>query len=201
MTLDAEGNMSGQVRDEHGGYASLSARQRLLEQGEKKYVSALATAHPSWEVPTYKFAALGNVNEPLRLDYELKQAATSPGKSLELYISPLAAFCDQQNPFQHEQRNYPVDFGALTQEVIMLTLTLPPGYTAELPKPAVIALPEDGGRYMFSATALTPGTVQLVSRLSLNKTVYLASEYSALREFYRLALAKQSEAMVIKKMQ
>ena len=201
MTLDAEGNMSGQVRDEHGGYASLSARERLQEQGEKKFMSALATAHPSWEVPAYKFAALGNLNEPFRLDYELKQAAANPSKAQEIYISPLAAFCDSRNPFQHEQRNYPVDFGALTQEVIMLTLTLPPGYTAELPKPAVIALPEDGGRYMFSATAPTPGTVQLVSRLSLNKTVYQASEYSALREFYRLALAKQSEAMVIKKAQ
>jgi hypothetical protein len=201
MKLDAEGNMVGQVRDEHAGYAGLSARQRLLEEGEKKYMGALATAHPSWEVPTFKFAATSSVTEPLRLDYELKQAAANPGKAQELYVSPLAAFGEKQNPFQHEQRNYPIDFGALTQDVIVLTLNLPEGYTAELPKSAAITLPDGGGRYLFSATTTTPGTVVLVSRLLLDKAVYQASEYGALREFYRLALAKQGEAMVVKKVQ
>ena len=81
----------------------------------------------------------------------------------------------------------------------MLTLTLPPGYTAELPKQAVIDLPEQGGRYVYSATSPTPGTVQLLSRLMLNKPVYGAEEYTSLREFYRLALAKQAEALVLKK--
>jgi hypothetical protein len=201
MTLDAEGNLSGKVRDEHSGYAGLSARQRLLEEGEKKYMSALATAHPSWEVPAFKFAATGSIAEPLRLDYELKQAAANPGKAAELYVSPLAAFGEKQNPFQHQQRNYPVDFGALTQDVIVLTLNLPEGYTAELPKSAAITLPDGGGRYLFSATTPTPGTVVLVSRLLLDKAVYQASEYGALREFYRLALAKQGEAMVVRKAQ
>ena len=81
----------------------------------------------------------------------------------------------------------------------MVTLTLPPGYTAELPAPATIALPDKGGRYLYSATSPTPGTVQLVSRLTLDKPIYGAEEYSALREFYRLALGKQAEALVLKK--
>jgi len=38
-----------------------------------------------------------------------------------------------------------------------------------------------------------------VSRLTLDKPVYGADEYASLREFYRLALAKQAEAVVLKK--
>lgn len=82
----------------------------------------------------------------------------------------------------------------------MITLTLPAGYAAELPKPATISLPDQGGRFVYAASSPTPGTVQLVSRLTLDKPVYGAEEYAALREFYRLALAKQAEALVIKKM-
>jgi hypothetical protein len=40
----------------------------------------------------------------------------------------------------------------------------------------------------------------MVSRLTLDKPIYGAEEYASLREFYRLALAKQAEALVIKKM-
>jgi hypothetical protein len=52
---------------------------------------------------------------------------------------------------------------------------------------------------MFVATSPAPGTVQLISRLSLDKPVYTATEYQALRELYRQMLAKQAEALVIKK--
>jgi hypothetical protein len=47
LTLDAQGSLSGQVREEHGGYAGLEAREKLQQQGEKKYITQLAAAHPA----------------------------------------------------------------------------------------------------------------------------------------------------------
>ena len=41
--------------------------------------------------------------------------------------------------------------------------------------------------------------MQLVSRLTLDKPVYSPEEYHALRELYRQMLAKQAEAIVVKK--
>ena len=38
-----------------------------------------------------------------------------------------------------------------------------------------------------------------MSRLTFDKPVYGAEEYENLREFYRRVLAKQSEALVLKK--
>jgi hypothetical protein len=199
LTIDPQGNLSGQVREEHGGYAGALVREKLQQLGEKKYVATLASRHPNWEVPTYKFNAVNEVNQSLSLNYELRQAASSAGAAQELYLKPLETFGDNQNPFHHEKRTYPVDFGALIQDVMVVTLTLPTGYTAELPAPAMLSLPDKGGRYVYSATSPAPGTVQLVSRLTLDKPIYGAEEYGALREFYRLALAKQAEAVVLKK--
>jgi hypothetical protein len=199
LTLDTEGNLSGQVHEEHGGYAGLEVREKLQELGEKKYVSELAASHPGWEVPSYTVKGAAEPGQALALSYEMKQAASTAGAAQELYVAPLEPFGERQNPFRHEYRSYPVDIGMYQQDVIRVTLKLPQGYTAELPKAATLALPDNGGRYMFVATSPAPGTVQLISRLSLDKPVYTATEYQALRELYRQMLAKQAEALVIKK--
>ena len=199
LTLDAQGNLVGKVHEEHGGYSGAAVREKLQQLGEKKYVTELATRHPSWEFPAYTFSEVAEVSKPLAFNYDVRQPASTSGSASELYVSPLAAFGQSQNPFHHAERTFPVDFGAANQDIIVLTLTLPQGYTAELPKAATIALPDQGGRYMYAASSPTPGTVQLVSRLTLDKPVYGAEEYASLREFYRLALAKQAEALVIKK--
>ncbi len=82
----------------------------------------------------------------------------------------------------------------------MMTLNLPDGYElAEIPKPAVVEMPDGGGRFIYSVSSSAPGVVQLTSRLNLRKTMYGAEEYADLREFYRLMLAKHNEKLVIKK--
>jgi len=199
LTLDPQGNLTGKVHEEHAGYSGAVAREKLQQLGEKKYVTELANHHPNWELPAYAFAHVAEVSKPLSFNYDVRQPASTAGTASELYVTPLASFGDTENPFRHAQRTYPVDLGAAHQDIIMITLTLPAGYAAELPKPATISLPDQGGRFMYAASSPTPGTVQLVSRLTLDKPVYGAEEYAALREFYRLALAKQAEALVIKK--
>ena len=198
LRLDAQGNLSGQVREEHGGYAALEAREKLQQLGEKKYVTKLAAAHRGWAILDHAFSKQTEVDQPLGLSYELRQPGTA-GATTELYINPMAYFGETRNPFQHEHRSYPIDMGMMQQDSVRLTLTLLAGYVAELPKPITLSLPNNGGRYLYSATSPTPGTVQLVSRLTLDKPVYGAEEYTSLREFYRLALAKQAEALVLKK--
>lgn len=201
LTLHAPGNLTGEVREEFGGYAALEARERMQQLGEKKYVTQLAAAHPGWEVPAYAFSGQATVDQPLALRYELRQPVAGAGSPAELYLKALEPFGERRNPFRHAQRSYPVDIGLAQQEIITLTLTLPPGYVADLPKGANLLLPEQGGRYVYQASALAPNTVQLTSRLTLDKPVYSADEYQALRELYRQLLAKQAEALVIRKAQ
>ena len=200
MTLDAQGGLSGKVHEEHGGYSGVDARKELSQLGEKKYFAELTSQHSGWTLPKFAVANRENVNKPLTLDYEFAQAADDNTSAGTLYLSPLREFGSEQNPFRHDGRLFPVDFGALQDQTTMVTLTLPAGYElAETPKPAVVELPDGGGRFLYSVSAATPGVVQLTSRLSLRKTVYQAEEYATLREFYRLMLEKQGEKLVIKK--
>ena len=200
LTLDAQGGIAGKVHEEHSGYAGVEARQELARLGEKKYLTELTRPHSGWTVPKFAVVERENVAKPLALDYEFTQPADDNATAGTLYLSPLRDFGSDQNPFRHDDRLFPVDFGSAQEETIILTLTLPAGYElAETPKPAVVDLPESSGRYMYSVNATAPGVVQIVSRLNLRKPVYAAEEYTQLREFYRLMLAKQGEKLVIKK--
>ena len=201
LTLAPDGSLSGQVHEEHAGYAGADERTQLASLGEKKYLSEHHRHHEGWTVPTNKILEQEAVQKPLGLDYTFSQPTdqVTPAADL-LYLSPLSSFASEQNPFRHDSRTFPVDFGAPQEETMMITLTLPAGYElAELPKPTTIDLPDGGGRYLYSVTNTATGAVQLTSRLNLRKALYAAADYQNLREFYRLMLAKQAEKLVIKK--
>jgi hypothetical protein len=200
LALDAQGGITGKVHAEHGGYAGVDTRKEISKLGEKKYFSDLTSQHTGWTLPKFALAERDNVAKPIAMDYEFAQPADDNATIGTFYLSPLREFSSEQNPFRRDERLFPVDFGALHDQTTMVTLTLPDGYElAEIPKPAVVELPNNGGRYLFSVSAASPGVVQLTSRLNLRKTMYMAEEYASLREFYRLMLEKQGEKLVIKK--
>ncbi|MET4075317.1 DUF3857 domain-containing protein [Hymenobacter sp. UYCo722] len=200
LMLDAQGGLTGKVHEEHGGYAGVDTRRELTTLGEKKYLAQLVAPHSGWTVPKLTVTGREDVAKPLGLDYEFTQPAEGQAAIGTFYLSPLREFGTEQNPFRHDDRLFPVDFAAPQDETTMVTLTLPEGYElSEMPKPAVVDLPDGGGRFLYSVAAGTPGTVQITSRLSLRKSVYAAAEYTTLREFYRLMLEKQGEKLVIKK--
>ncbi len=200
LALDAQGGLTGKVHEEHGGYAGVDTRRELSSLGEKKYLAQKVAPHSGWTVPKLTVTAREDVAKPLGLDYEFTQPAEDQAAIGTFYLSPLRDFGSDQNPFRHDDRLFPVDFAAPQDEITMVTLTLPEGYElAELPKPAVIDLPDGGGRFLYNVAAGAPGTVQITSRLNLRKSVYAAAEYTSLREFYRLMLEKQRERLVIKK--
>ena len=132
-------------------------------------------------------------------DYEFVQPTEAPTNAGSLYLSPLAAFGLSQNPFRHAQRTYAVDFGMLQDETIVVSLTLPAGYTlAEVPKSAIVDLAGGGGRFLYNAS-VSGSTVQLTSRLTLRQSIYSADDYQHLRELYRLMLEKQAAQLEIRK--
>jgi hypothetical protein len=199
LTLDATGGYTGKVHSEHGGYAGLAQRDRLRDKGEKKFVEELLKGREGWNIAKYQFAQRDALDKPLSLDYEVSVAG-GDAPAGTLYLRPLQHFGNSKNPFVHEDRKFPVDFGCAVDETLVMTLTLPAGYEVEeLPKAAAVTLPDNGGRFMFQAQPNANGTIQVMSRLNLSRPVYFAEEYANLREFYRLVVAKHAEQIVLKK--
>ncbi|GAB2958052.1 hypothetical protein GCM10027048_26120 [Hymenobacter coalescens] len=199
LTLDERGALTGKLRDEHGGYMALQERADLRQQGEKKYVENLLKTQEGWKIDKFAFQNADVLSKPFMLDLDLRVPADAEQPQGTIYLNVLRAVSEAANPFRLTERRFPVDFGARREETSMVTLTLPAGYVVEeLPKNAVVDLPDGGGRFLFSITPVG-NTLQIMSRMTLNRSMYLAEEYAGLRQFYEMMLAKQAEKIVLKR--
>jgi hypothetical protein len=105
----------------------------------------------------------------------------------------------EKNPFTSNERLYPVDYGAPIEYIDLISFEFPASYVPEdLPQNVAIALPNGGGRYLFSVTKLS-GKLSITSTLSLTKSVYGPDEYHALKEVYSRYIATQQTQIVLKK--
>jgi hypothetical protein len=68
----------------------------------------------------------------------------------------------------------------------------------ELPKPKLILMPGNSAKYSYNVTQMG-NTLNVVSMLQINKSLFLQDEYPNLREFYNQIIAKQAEQIVLKK--
>ncbi|HLK96513.1 MAG TPA: transglutaminase domain-containing protein, partial [Hymenobacter sp.] len=127
LTLDATGGYTGKIHAEHSGYAGLAQRNQLRDKGEKKFVEEMLQGREGWSIAKYQFAQRDALDKPLSLDYEVRVAG-GDAPAGTLYLRPFQYFGNSKNPFVHEQRQFPVDFGCAVDETLMLTLTLPTGY-------------------------------------------------------------------------
>lgn len=196
LSIAPDGSLRGDIRQEYAGYAAAEFRRPLPEL--RKHWQQ---THPDWEIDkaellSRKEEAPGSL-VALGLQAHL---AGAPAPAGTLYLRPLQHLMPLSNPFRHAERLYPVDLATPPRTECTLELILPAGYTAtELPASIQLALPDNGGRFLFHATSPTPGKLTLVVRLQLTKTHYSATEYQALRELYTQALAKLAEPLVIQR--
>src|SRR5690606_26559674 len=116
-----------------------------------------------------------------------------------VYFSPLLYERTKENPFKHDTRNFPVDFGFPTKEYFKIMLKFPDSYVVDkLPKSILYKLPED--RAIFKISYLSEGKALLVtSVIDLKKGVYTAEEYFELKELFKIIVERQAEQIVFKK--
>ena len=116
-----------------------------------------------------------------------------------MYIDPCVGFGNTTNPFVDVNRKFPINFGMPREETYMNQFVVPEGYTVEdLPKPMTIALPNNGGKFIYSC-ALNGDKLVVVSRLTIPNIVYSPLEYPNLKEFFNQIATKLQQKVVLKK--
>jgi hypothetical protein len=199
MTMNDEGLLTGQVNITKNGYAAVSERKSALVLTKEKMEDNFKKEHPNWDVKSVVALNADSLSKPFEVKSEI---STSDGVNVagdRIYFKPFLDGGFDKNPFQKPERKYPVDFGALTDDNIVVSIKLPDGYVIEeLPKNEVVNLPEGAGRFLC-AWQSDGKTLQISSRLSIKKPVFYAEEYSFLREFFDKVVAKHATQLVLKK--
>lgn len=139
------------------------------------------------------------LTKPLTRRYEMQRSAYADVAGGIMYLNPYPFLRIEENPFNESERNYPIDFGMISEQVCVFKFVIPEGYTIkEMPKNESFALSQNTAKFALSFSTRA-GEISVVNRLQINKTLFMPDEYPALREFYARIVAGMGSLIVLEK--
>ena len=199
LSLEEDG-LRGNIASSHSSYDAVRLRQRILEHKDTTaYIAQFREKQHDLQISDFHFDDLTNLQAPIKERFNVLLTHHYQTAGDLIYLNPFVVERTESNPFKLAHREYPVDFPYPQRETYIAQLTIPEGYTVdELPEDLMIALPNQGGRYIFSTQAVG-NRLQVTSKLDINKIKFYAQEYPHLKEFFNQVVAKQNEQVVLKK--
>jgi hypothetical protein len=196
---DDKGFPSGTLQTTLGLNESYELREKIRKSSQKDYFKDIQTAYGSdLELDNPQgIDSLTKLDCPVKVyyDFNLKSLTSED----IIYFSPMLAEAYKKDPFTPAVRTYPVEIPYTVDETYTLNMEIPAGYEVdELPKSARVLLNETEGsfEYLIQKNATS---IQMRSRIILNKAVFAPEEYSVLRDFFAYVVKKHGEQIVFKK--
>lgn len=198
MTTD--GKIVGTLTTYTMGYAAYAKRKEILKyNAQDEYVEKLDERLTRIKILDHQISNLDSVENSLIEKYELEFTINDGSNKDQFYFSPFFINTISKNPFNLNERTYPVDLGAASDERITVNVLLPEKYQLlEKPKDMAIALPNAGGKYLLQ-TKLEDNTISMSQILQFNNAIYQPDEYLYLKEFYSKIIQNQKTEFLLKK--
>lgn len=201
-TLDLleDGTLKGTMASSYLGYAAVDERMALKDdEKNEKLKKSWAVAFPDIQLDSIVVTN----KDSLYLPFKRTMKCMIPNAAIVadnlLYFKPTLKTNFDENPFKQEKRNYPVDLPYPIRDHFVMNLSIPEGYDIEeLPKATSIALPNGGGKFVYSCTPLN-GQIQLMVRVELKQLHFEVEEYGNIKAFFNQIVTKKSEQIVFKK--
>src|SRR5690606_15805114 len=115
----------------------------------------------------------------------------------ELFFNPFFIRRINKNPFNLDDRTYPVDMGTASEQRVLMTIELPAGYAlASKPDDYNMALENRSGRYL-TQTNLSDNVLTFSQLLALNQSTYPPESYFALKEFFSRIIQQEKIDVVL----
>tara|TARA_R110001583_G_scaffold47611_3_gene149083 strand:+ start:5444 stop:7417 length:1974 start_codon:yes stop_codon:yes gene_type:complete len=199
LTLNEEGELTGEIVDSHIGYAALNLRKKYEDKTSDDIKTDLEESNQGLTLEEFEIINQNDIEKTLQTKSEVEITDKVEDTGDLIYLNPMLYEQTTKNPFTLEERKYPVDYGHSYDEIYSLEITIPEGYSLESkPENCRIALPNKAGSYIYSIQLMN-GKIILMSRIKITKPLFAYYEYPYLKEFYKHIVAKQAEMIVIKR--
>lgn len=197
--LEADGSVSGSVRDQSHDYFAYNYRENDAELSTDSYVEKLEKSFNGLEVSEYKAEGETDLMKPVLEQFSFRHKAVADVIGDKLYFSPMLFYTKNENPFKAETRDYPIDFVYPYQYRYLMNITLPEGYTVEsLPEPVALAMVENIGTFRYNV-GQSNGILQVAVQYDINEPIISQEYYEVLRDFFQKMIEKQNEKVILKK--
>lgn len=191
-SLDADGTLSGYLHTSYYGYAANNRREEIKKFNSlEEYYEDYAEKTTQFTILEHKVEYLDDPNfslvEITKID--LKNAANIRNNSIT--FNPFIVGRTTKNPFNLDERSYPVDLGSKIETGIELTIKIPEGYHLSATNKNVgMALPDRDARYTYTVKE-DDENIQIKMTNSINKPLFMPEEYLDLKEFFSRIIQSQ----------
>jgi hypothetical protein len=200
LKLNENGTLQGSLQINALDYQALENRKRVMSYSSRaEYIKSLEKRWNAREIKNYQETSLQELEKPLVEKMDITFEAHDASNVNQIYFNPFITGRWKSNPFKSTERIYPVDFGIPQEETIILTLEYPANFHLdEIPKNIALALPNKGGRFLFSFSNVG-NKVTISYSLSLAKAIYNAAEYHYLKELIaQIVQLRQTDLVLVK---
>lgn len=197
--MSEDGKINGTITSYSSGFDALNLRKSIKKYSSvDEYVEKLDERLSNIKIKKFKISNLDTVENSMTEEYEV-EFSVGNGEQSGSYFNPFFINPIRKNPFKLNERNYPVDLGAASEERISINIALPEKYKVkEKPIDVSIALPNQGGKYLVR-TDVSDNNLLISQQLQFNKAIYTSEEYHYLKEFYNRIVQTQKTDVLIAK--
>lgn len=198
LTLDSdELILTGTAESSYQGYHAHS-KKRTYFTNSSTYSENLINKYEDFNIstPTIECESKNDIKFKESFNLEIEDL-NSVGD--DIYIDPFIIKFFRSNPFQLQERTYPIDFGYKDSFLASIQINFGEDYTVEqLPKSGNYRLPEKGGTFLYS-TNVNGNILTIFFRLSFNQPRYNAYHYSAIKELMNKVVHTQTKTLIVLK--
>ncbi len=189
--------MTASVTSTKGYEESLSLRDKLMKVGKDVFYKTIKKSFSdNITVSHENIDSLQLLDMPVAVNYDL---TIDNNDEDILYFNPMLGDQQKEIPFTAAERYYPVEMPYCTDDLYVLNMEVPVGYTVdEIPKSARVKLNDNEGVFEY-IIAKSSDRIQLRCRVKLEKATYEPDDYQTLRDFYSYVVKKEAEQIVFKK--
>jgi len=197
IELNDEGDFTGTLTAGRTGYMAYDQRQKIKELGEDSYLNDFEASRENMTVIDYENEHLSDINEGLTEKFKIE--IDTDYDDNRIILNPFFYSKISKNPFNLNERTYPVDFGYPRTSIFTLKLTIPEGLkvTSSIPT-AGIKLPNNGGIFQFNMTQKGQ-VIILNAKISISRTLFDPVEYPYLKEFYNQIIKTHQSLITLEK--
>lgn len=201
MTLQEDGTLAGEVNIRSSGHSAVYFREKMAGDASGVFLKErYSDKFPGTTVDSLQAEGLDSLAKPLVLKFRATYPNAGQPINNFIYLSPVADFFIEENPFKALKRLYPVNFPYPIRMQYVTVIQVPPGYKLEDAPPATnLKFPGDGGSVTHSVSSPHEGMVQVNMRLTIKQLNFSPDEYDGLRQFFDRIAQKLDEQIVLKK--
>jgi hypothetical protein len=191
------GGMDGYFSSVLGDNESYNLREKMSGMKEEDYAKEIGKAlGEDIRIGSLHLDSLKSLDAPVRVNYDFKMGLNDQGI---IYFSPLLNEAMKKNPFTAAARVYPVEMPYVFDERFVMDMEIPRGYKVDELPPAVQEKLNYRQGLFECSFSVTGQKIHMQCRMMIAKANFPSGNYKDLREFFSLAIKKQSEQIVFKK--